>query len=49
MQRALANTELQERLARSSISGEWTGPEQSERVMKLNFEVFKNYSYLLKL
>jgi len=49
MERALQNEELKALLKRSSISGQWTGPEKSEEIMKINFEVFKNYSYLLKM
>jgi len=49
MKRTLENPKLQALLKRSSISGRWTGPEQSERIMKFNFEASKKHSYLLKL
>ncbi len=49
MKRTLENPELRALLKRSSISGRWTGPEQSERIMKFNFEASKKHSYLLKL
>ncbi|MBL4629911.1 MAG: hypothetical protein JKY14_01670, partial [Paraglaciecola sp.] len=49
MKRTLENPELKAALKRSSISGRWTGPEQSEKIMKFNFEASKKYSYLLKL
>ena len=49
MKRTLENPELKALLKRSSISGRWTGPEQSEQIMKFNFEASKKYSYLLKL
>jgi putative tricarboxylic transport membrane protein len=49
MKRTLENPELQVLLKHSSISAQWTGPEQSERLMKFNFEASKKYSYLLKL
>lgn len=48
IKRALANEELIERLKKSSISGQWTGPDESEKKMKTTFEAFKKYSYLLK-
>ncbi|SEL19196.1 Tripartite-type tricarboxylate transporter, receptor component TctC [Colwellia chukchiensis] len=49
MERTLQNKELQALLKRASISGRWTGPEKSEELMKVNFEVFKKYAYLLKM
>jgi putative tricarboxylic transport membrane protein len=49
MERTLQNPELQVLLKHASISAEWTGPIQSELLMKSNFEAFKKYSYLLKL
>jgi putative tricarboxylic transport membrane protein len=49
MKRTLENPELQALLKRSSISGRWTGPEKSEKIMKFNFEASKQYSYLLQL
>lgn len=49
MKRTLENPELRALLKRSSISGRWTGPEQSEKLMKYNFEASKKHSYLLKL
>ena len=49
MKRALQNEELKKILLHSSISGRWTGPEESEAIMKANFEAFKIYSYLLKM
>jgi putative tricarboxylic transport membrane protein len=45
---ALENEELLELLDRASIGNRWIGPEQSERIMKETFAIFKNYSYLLK-
>lgn len=49
MERTLQNEELKALLKRSSISGRWTGPDKSEELMKINFEVFKKYAYLLKM
>jgi len=49
MQRALQNKDLKALLKRSSISGQWTGPEQSEKLMKINFKLFERYAYLLKM
>jgi len=49
MERALSNPELQALLERSSISGVWTGPAKSTQTMAINFDVFKQYSYLLKM
>ena len=49
IRRALQNQELQDALERTSIGSRWTGPEQSEITMKTTFEIFKDYSYLLKL
>lgn len=49
MKRALENEELQDILQHSAIGGRWTGPEYSERMMEETFNIFKNYSYLLKM
>ena len=48
IKRALQNEELLEILERSAIGSRWTGPEQSETIMKTTFSIFENYSYLLK-
>jgi putative tricarboxylic transport membrane protein len=45
---ALENEELIELLDRASIGGRWVGPQQSEIIMRETFDIFKNYSYLLK-
>ena len=45
---ALAREELQELLDRASIGGRWTGPEESERLMRETFRIFEEYGYLLK-
>lgn len=47
--RALENEELLDILEQSAIGSRWTGPEQSENTMKQTFDIFKNYSYLLKM
>jgi len=49
IKKALENQELLDILERSSIGSRWTGPEQSEITMRTTFNIFKNYSYLLKL
>lgn len=49
LERTLQNPELQELLQRSNIGGRWIGPLQSTQIMDTNFEIFKNYSYLLEL
>jgi tripartite-type tricarboxylate transporter receptor subunit TctC len=49
LERTLQNPELQELLQRSNIGGRWIGPLQSTEIMDTNFEIFKNYSYLLEL
>ncbi len=49
LERTLRNPELQELLQRSNIGGRWIGPLQATDIMKTNFEIFKNYSYLLEL
>ncbi len=49
IKKALQNQELLDILERSSIGSRWTGPEQSEITMRTTFNIFKNYSYLLKL
>ncbi len=49
LERTLQNPELQELLQRSNIGGRWIGPLQSTDIMDTNFEIFKNYSYLLEL
>jgi putative tricarboxylic transport membrane protein len=45
---ALENEDLLELLDHASIGGRWIGPQQSEKTMKETFEIFKNYSYLLR-
>jgi tripartite-type tricarboxylate transporter receptor subunit TctC len=45
---ALENTQLIEQLDAASIGGRWTGPEQSERMMRETFAIFRDYSYLLR-
>lgn len=47
--RALENNELQEQLVGTDIGGRWIGPEESEKMMKASFTIFKDYAYLLKL
>lgn len=49
IKKALENPELQDILERSSIGSRWTGPEQSEIIMRTTFNIFKDYSYLLQL
>ncbi|MBL4827891.1 MAG: tripartite tricarboxylate transporter substrate binding protein [Spongiibacteraceae bacterium] len=49
IERALKKPEVQKLLKRSSIGGRWIGPEESMQTMKSSFDIFKNYSYLLKL
>ncbi len=49
VERALQNPELQELLERSNIGGRWVGPERSAELMHTNFDIFKDYSYLLEL
>jgi hypothetical protein len=48
MQKALQNDDLIAILHTSSIGGRWTGPEESGRLMRESFSVFRNYSYLLR-
>ena len=45
---ALANPALSAQLEQASIGGRWVGPEESESVMRETFDIFKDYSYLLK-
>lgn len=45
---ALENTQLIELLDAASIGRRWTGPEQSERMMRETFAIFRDYSYLLR-
>lgn len=45
---ALENKELIELLDRASIGRRWIGPEQSEKMMRETFAIFRDYSYLLK-
>ena len=47
--KALQDEALQQRLRTASIGGRWTGPEESERIMRETFEIFRNYAYLLKV
>ena len=46
---ALQDEELQENLKTARIGGRWTGPEESERLMRETFEIFRDYAYLLKV
>ncbi len=48
MKTALENEELIELLERAAIPGRWSGPEVSEQTMRETFDIFKNYSYLLR-
>lgn len=48
LQKALENDELKALLDKGSIGRRWTGSEQSEKIMRSTFDVFVNYSYLLK-
>ncbi|MDG2090832.1 MAG: tripartite tricarboxylate transporter substrate-binding protein [Gammaproteobacteria bacterium] len=48
LERALQNPALQELLQRSDIGGRWIGPLQATEIMNTNFDIFKNYSYLLE-
>ena len=45
---ALENPKLIELLDRASIGRRWIGPAQSESTMRETFDIFKNYSYLLR-
>ena len=47
--RALENGELQQQLDKADIGKRWIGPEDSREIMKDSFDIFKNYSHLLKL
>ena len=49
MKRALDNPEFLDQIKQSKIETTWTGPEESDQIMKTNFDVFRQYSYLLKL
>ena len=48
MQSALQNAELIELLDRASIPRRWSGPDVSEATMRETFDIFSNYSYLLR-
>jgi len=48
MQQALSNPELIDALGQASIGARWTGPEESERIMRETFAIFRDYSYLLR-
>lgn len=45
---ALKDDELRALLNRQDIGGRWTGPKASELIMEESFEIFQNYSYLLR-
>ncbi|MDH3265815.1 MAG: tripartite tricarboxylate transporter substrate binding protein [Gammaproteobacteria bacterium] len=45
---ALENEELIRALDNANIGRRWTGPEESESTMRETFEIFKEYSFLLK-
>ncbi len=46
-QKALAREDVQKFLKESEIGGDWVGPERSTEMMNENFNLFKQYSYLL--
>ncbi|MEM9208675.1 MAG: tripartite tricarboxylate transporter substrate binding protein, partial [Pseudomonadota bacterium] len=48
MQAALANEELIELLDRAAIPRRWSGPDVSEQTMRETFDIFRDYSYLLR-
>lgn len=48
MKRTLANKDVQSFLKKSDIGYVWTGPEESNKLIKESFDIFKSYSHLLK-
>ena len=48
IKRTLANKGVQKFLKKSDIGYNWTGPEESNRLIQESFEIFKSYSYLVK-
>ncbi len=46
-EKALQTDELQKLLDQGDIGRRWVGPETSERMMRKNFEIIKQYGYLL--
>lgn len=45
---ALHNEDLIKVLDQATIGRRWIGPEEAERTMKESFEIFREYSYLLR-
>ena len=46
--RALQTAELQQRLDESGIGRRWTGPVESENLMRSSYDLFESYSYLFE-
>lgn len=47
-QRSLENPTIQQQLDEANIGRRWIGPEESTKLMRTNFELIRQYSYLLK-
>jgi tripartite-type tricarboxylate transporter receptor subunit TctC len=47
-ERVLARQEVQELLDQAGIGRRWVGPSESEAMMKTNFDIIKQYGYLLQ-
>ena len=48
LQGALSDEELRNTLDEANIGWRWIGPERAEVIMRSSFEIFKDYSYLLR-
>jgi tripartite-type tricarboxylate transporter receptor subunit TctC len=48
IQQALDDEELRRSLEEARIGRRWIGPERAEALMRSSFEIFKNYSHLLR-
>jgi putative tricarboxylic transport membrane protein len=48
LQSTLSDEDLQKTLDEANIGWRWIGPERAEVIMRSSFEIFKDYSYLLR-
>jgi tripartite-type tricarboxylate transporter receptor subunit TctC len=48
IQNALANKELQSSLDEANIGRRWIGPDSAAGIMRSSFDIFEQYSYLLR-
>lgn len=48
LKKTLEDEEVKKSLAKAQIGSDWTGPDESDRVIKESYDVFKKYGHLLQ-